>query len=384
MPLRTLPLALALTAIASSAQQLRIGAIGGIPLSRDIRTGTTIVEGPPTTFATTYYSPRQRPLIGLRLELGFTRTWALEVDAIRRELRAREITLIHPGFQLPNGTTLTEFGPFTRTLTPWEFPVLAKYRFPATRFRPFIAAGPSFRPAGSGTGLTHAGVTGGAGFEFRTPGGFRIEPTLRYTYWGTRRGWEGKGSPQPNQLELLVGIDRASTHPVHAFGQRLSLGFIAGLGLGRDFVPGRFDLGHIPERNNAFFGVMAEVPLARGWSVEVDGLYRPLHGTAPEFGRRVRFAHLTWEFPVLAKYRFARLARYTPFAEAGPSFRAEGNLNLRPVSHFGGTLGGGVETRLSWLRIAPTIRYTRWGGDADTDISRTRQNQTQLLISFSF
>ena len=128
---------------------------------------------------------------------------------------------------------------------------------------------------------------------------------------------------------------------------------------------------------------MLEASLSRNWALEADGLYRPLHGTDVEFGHEVRFAHLTWEFPVLAKYRLPGTSRIRPFLEGGPSFRAEGNLNLAPASHFGGTVGAGVEARLFWLKIAPMVRYTRWGGQTSNTSSEAWANQTQVLVSIS-
>ena len=68
---------------------------------------------------------------------------------------------------------------------------------------------------------------------------------------------------------------------------------------------------------------------------------------------------LTWEFPLLAKYRFPT-RRLQPLIELGPSFRATGNLNDADPSHFGITAGAGIETSLSRLKIAPVVRFTRW------------------------
>src|SRR4051794_28532025 len=109
---------------------------------------------------------------------------------------------------------------------------------------------------------------------------------------------------------------------------------------------------------------MLETPLAGKWALEIDGLYRPLHGSEPEFDHSVRFAHLTWEFPVLVKRRVGGSTRLAAFVEGGPSFRAEGNLNLQRVSHFGATAGAGIETK--W----------RWSDDVRS--SRAQANQVQV------
>lgn len=69
----------------------------------------------------------------------------------------------------------------------------------------------------------------------------------------------------------------------------------------------------------------------------------------------------TFEFPVLAKYRFG-VGKLRLFAEAGPSFRAAGNLNFYP-SHYGASAGVGVEMPWRRLNIALALRYTRWAPD---------------------
>jgi hypothetical protein len=254
------------------------------------------------------------------------------------------------------------------------------------RIQPLILAGPSFRPAGTGTNLSHVGLTIGAGLQLRAAS-FRIEPQLRYTRWTERGGGESLGAPNLNQVEFIVGIDRPSSGgaPFSVFGHRLNAGLIAGLGLGSDFQTGSLFPQQRPEANSGLYGLLLEAPLAGNWALEVDGLYRPLHGTTVEGARTVRFAHLTWEFPVLAKYRLPLNRRVRPFVEGGPSFRSEGNLNLRPVSHVGATFGGGVEATIARVKVAPTLRYTHWASDEGRGtLSETRGNQTQLLLSVSF
>jgi hypothetical protein len=91
-------------------------------------------------------------------------------------------------------------------------------------------------------------------------------------------------------------------------------------------------------------------PLWRRLSVEFDALYRPmnltmagvradgsLHSVSPA-------TVVTWEFPVLAKWRFGAGAA-GPFLQAGPSFRASGNLNGASPSPYGLTAGIGFQTR---------------------------------------
>jgi hypothetical protein len=246
--------------------------------------------------------------------------------------------------------------------------------------QPFFTAGPSFRPAS--VNLSHLGITAGGGVEFHV-GGFRISPTLRYTRWsGDNRLLSAL---RVNQVEMLVGIDRPSTmRGFSAFGRRLSVGLIAGIGLGADWKVSNMSPSQVAESNSGIFGVTLEAALPRNFALVANGLYRPLHGSELEFGTRVRFAHLTWEFPVLLKYRFGRTGLWRPFVEGGPSFRAEGNLNIQRVSHFGGAMGGGIEWNVGPLKVSPTVRYTRWEDKGDPTVSRTSANQTQVLFSVAF
>jgi hypothetical protein len=376
-----------LTIASLQGQNVSIGIIGGTNLTDDVRSGRSISPvGFPPAGSMTFVVERgvRRPIGGIQFDYGFRRNWSLEFDVLRREVKRTETYLYNPPLQFGDGRPLSSAGPFTGTLTPWEFPLLVKYKLPVRRPNLFIAAGPSFRPAGSGSSLSHAGITAGAGVAFQTKAGWRVSPTLRYTRWQDRPAGFTIGRPLLNQVEVLVGFDRPSAqHRASIFGRRFVPGIIAGIGVGRDFIPGRF-FGEEPERNSGIFGVMLEVPLSERFALEADALYRPLHGAQREFTRRVRFAHLTWEFPVLLKYRLPRLGPVTPFAEGGPSFRAEGNLNLQPVSHFGGTVGAGIEYKWKFVKMSPMVRYTRWGGSqADTVTSRVSPNQVQLLVAFS-
>jgi len=73
---------------------------------------------------------------------------------------------------------------------------------------------------------------------------------------------------------------------------------------------------------------MGEFRMSLKSSIEIESLYR-----------RLRFREspdvvLTWEFPILAKYKLSS-RRFAPFVAAGPVFRATGNLNNVDPSHWG-------------------------------------------------
>lgn len=91
---------------------------------------------------------------------------------------------------------------------------------------------------------------------------------------------------------------------------------------------------------------------------------------------------ITWQFPVLAKYRLVA-KKWTPFLEAGPSFRTAGNLNGTNPSHVGATAGLGVETKWGPLKFAPVVRYTRWKRDNPREFEQTASNQVEFLLNVS-
>src|SRR6185312_6856249 len=98
----------------------------------------------------------------------------------------------------------------------------------------------------------------------------------------------------------------------------------------------------------------------------------------------------SWEFPILAKYRFG-FPIVHPYIEAGPSFRATSISNL---SNNGVTVGAGVEVQALLLRIAPEFRYTHWSSDSKTAPTSfllgtltpfsSKQDQVEFLVGFSF
>ena len=151
--------------------------------------------------------------------------------------------------------------------------------------------------------------------------------------------------------------------------------------------------------SNAYaVGPMIELHLPLGFSVEADALYHPLHmiqqiNTGTILARNP-YTYMSWEFPILAKYRFLHLPLVKPYVEAGPSFRAVSS-SLSYFSKSGLTVGAGVELKLSRLRIEPELRYTRWRSDmvltegeaaglvvVSTVPSNT--NQAQFLVGIAF
>jgi hypothetical protein len=179
-----------------------------------------------------------------------------------------------------------------------------------------------------------------------------------------------------------------------ANAQRLSLG-VAGGGSPTDAFRDRtypqppYDAEHsYSEAKDYFIGPTLEWQFSPRWSVEVDALFRKLHHTwevvVPDgtVNSVSPSPVITWEFPVLAKYRFGS-SSWTPFIEGGPSFRTAGNLNGTNPSHVGATAGLGVERRWGPLKFAPTVRYTRWMRDNPRWFEQTASNQVEFLLNVS-
>ncbi len=137
-------------------------------------------------------------------------------------------------------------------------------------------------------------------------------------------------------------------------------------------------------------GGMLELRLNPHWSLEANGLFRQINGRVGHFwpphevspGDGAPNPVVTWQFPVMAKYRF-RGRRIKPFVAAGPSFRTAGNLNANDPSHHGIAAGAGLELKWRTLKIAPSVRYTLWAADRRPQGSQTGSDQVEFLVGFS-
>jgi len=141
-------------------------------------------------------------------------------------------------------------------------------------------------------------------------------------------------------------------------------------------------------------GAMLELHLPLGFSVEGDALYHPLNlATEVNTGTAIYRNSDTfnsWEFPVLAKYRFLHTPLVKPFVEGGPSFRASSSA-VNYLSNEGLTIGGGVEIKLGRLRLEPELRYLRWRADkpfyqdgVPVYINSSNLNQAEFLVGIAF
>jgi len=216
----------ALGALAAYAQPFTLGVKIGTPANQFIDT----VESGTINF----HSYTNRYLLGPTGELRLPFGLGVEFDALYR----------HYNFQ-----TVGTFPPGSSTITAaahtgaWEFPLLAKYRFPTKIVRPFVDAGIAwdklqgfkqtitvvsvnpFLPPQNLNQPVHDVTTGavvGIGLDIKVPF-VHLSPEFRYTHWTSQHFVPGTvltttGTPFPgfvansgfssnqNQAEFMIGI----------------------------------------------------------------------------------------------------------------------------------------------------------------------------------
>jgi hypothetical protein len=184
-----------------------------------------------------------------------------------------------------------------------------------------------------------------------------------------------------------------------AFGQSLSVGIRGGVPFtgalsdltthGVDIVTRSFS-----DSNEYIIGPMVELHLPLGLSIEADGLYRPLNvATETQVSPQLTIFRTSknvssWEFPIMGKLRLPLLPLVKPYVGAGPNFRVAGS-DLSFISSKGLAVGLGLELKISKLRIAPEVRYTRWGSDNKVTVGNlisiaTNSNEGEFLVGISF
>ncbi len=374
-------------------QRLSFGVVGGGTLTDAFPT-QSVPSGSPSLPFNRFYSSSKDWVLGGTAEFRFRPSLSVEVDGLYRKLHFTTAAVT------PDGS-LNSVSP--SPVVTWEFPVLAKYRVQWSNMNPFVELGPSFRTTGNlnGTNPSHYGITAGAGLEVHL-GSFDLAPVLRYTRWAQDGLDSFHPNSSPDQVELLVAFSRSSELKSHPWGQRLSLGVIAGATLRNDLqdtvnpalvaVPqpgGGYTLQSGTSTNSGLksflIGPTLEFRLPKDLSLQVDALYHPLRYFAEQRVDDGAPLHtstfneaVTWELPVLAKYRL-RGRSTTPFVEAGPSFRLPQDAN-GPLSTYGLVVGAGVDIRVGRIRIAPVLRYTHWASDR----TGGTKNQLGALVGISF
>jgi hypothetical protein len=377
----------------ASGQNLSIGLIGGASLTDAAR---DVTRATPGYLGTRVWSQSKDWQAGAALEYRVRPWLSLELDGIYHELH-----ITWAGVE-PDGS-LNSVSP--SPVVTWEFPVLLKHRFRSGGWRPFVEGGPAFRTTGNlNFTPTHYGAAAGFGVEKRW-GAMSFAPVVRYTRWARERSNGSFGSLQPNQVEVLLAIGRASESSFHPAGSRVSLGAVAGWGLTGDYRAQSYraqGLVAVPQPGGGFTydtadgtqyltgarsliaGPSVEFHATQRFSVEVDALHKPLRSrgwmvldNGIRYPARTATTAATWQFPLLAKYRL-RWGRANPFVEAGPSFR----LPQWDLSTYGAAAGAGIDVRLGALKFSPAVRWTHWGaGGARNGVAR---NEASVLAGFSF
>jgi hypothetical protein len=136
--------------------------------------------------------------------------------------------------------------------------------------------------------------------------------------------------------------------------------------------------------NDYLVGPVVELRVPFGFALELDGIYRSAEYnlTAPNAIARLNAS--AWELPYLAKFRFP-IPLLKPFVSAGGAYRTFTDLpaNITPA-HNAFVVAGGLELRISRLRLSGEMRWLRWGEPSTSTGVRLTQNQGELLFGVVF
>ncbi len=207
---------------------------------------------------------------------------------------------------------------------------------------------------------------------------------------------------------LVLGL-----FPAALCAQLVSFGVKGGVPLSTAFDTVRTaNVGYLSDTKRYLVGGAFELRFPFGMGMELDALYRRLNYesfqvTAPNASLAMSTVANSWEFPLLFKLR-APSPVLRPYLTAGPSFRHLSGLRQfiaarigslpatreegRPIElsnrfNSGFAIGGGLEFGRRF-RLAPEIRYTRWGWENFSAPSlpdlRSNLNQLDFLLGIHF
>lgn len=191
-----------------------------------------------------------------------------------------------------------------------------------------------------------------------------------------------------------------------AFAQPIGVGIKGGLPFNDMFKSE--NTAATTETKRYIVGPMVELRLPAGLAIEVDALYSRANfkSVTSAAGSIVTapFNTNAWEFPILLKKKFggpnAGVAAAKPYIGAGANFRRL--TGLSKIGSFitgnrsgdvdrngtGFVVGGGVEIRALFVKIAPEVRFTYWGTDHFTEglrnVFSTNKAQGQFLVGLYF
>jgi opacity protein-like surface antigen len=187
---------------------------------------------------------------------------------------------------------------------------------------------------------------------------------------------------------------------VPALPQWFSFGVKGGVPLTNAFEAAfQRDFGYVSDTKRYTLGPVVELRLPLSLGVEFNALYKRLNYDSTQAATTAN----SWEFPLLLKVR-SPSPPVRPYFSVGPSFRRLSDVRQTVFSVLGGNpgvlrptelqnrfsagfaIGAGVELG-DRLRIAPEIRYTRWGWENFQQPSsgfRTNLNQLDFLLGLHF
>jgi hypothetical protein len=211
-------------------------------------------------------------------------------------------------------------------------------------------------------------------------------------------------------IVLLIGLTPAPA-------QRFSFGMKGGVPLTAFFDTATVAIrggivGYSSDTRRYTFGPVVEWRLTGHAGMELNALYRRFGYHRAEntsVSGVTTISSLTsrgtsWDFPVLAKYRWQ--SRVTPFVSAGFALRYMRPGRTRGVSTVqtsngtittpvdtdegaplfipGAAAAIGVEFGRGRVRLIPEFRYTRWRNTTITDVLHVAANQAEFLVGLLF
>jgi len=131
------------------------------------------------------------------------------------------------------------------------------------------------------------------------------------------------------------------------------------------------------------WGPYLEFRLPANLAVEVDALHRN-HEFLTAAGMETA---QSWEFPILLKHRIgSHIIR--PYFEGGVTLNHLTDvtvINLSNRSNYGLVVGGGLEFKFLFLRLAPELRYSAYAFKTlDQPNAESRRGQLAVLFSVGF
>jgi len=175
------------------------------------------------------------------------------------------------------------------------------------------------------------------------------------------------------------------------FAQHLDFGFGFGVKGGFPFTDVLEAAGAIngvgtalTRSNDYLVGPVAELRIPFGFALEVDGLYRGTEYNVTTNNITSTLPAHAWEIPYLAKFRFP-IPVLKPFVSVGGAYRSFNDLptNITPT-HNAFVLGGGLELRISRLRLSGELRWLNWNSPSTNNNVRLTENQGEVLFGLVF